>query len=352
MPSRKALVVGIGQYKSLYPSYPSLQYCAPSAQEVFELLTSPDVGQCDPDCSKLLHDAEGETVTRSLLSETIEQMVASLEGDDLFLFYFSGHGDLLGDSLFLMTAGARAAQDGYSFSTLMNRLGERNVLSAILIVDACFSRAMFNSMKNWGQGRMPDHLGLMASAGYMQRAWEDNALGRTLFSFYFCEGLRNGCAGYPSAEKSMITLDTMKQYINDQLRSNHGEYAQQADLSQIGETKQLWVATRDPQVQTARSPRTAFSLAEILRTFKKEYILPKECDKVLDYLHLIRWNLNIPPAKTHIKKRIEEQIDELIPIIAGFRSEGREKSSRADQKKEKISESLRILRRDLESAKG
>jgi hypothetical protein len=353
MASRVALVAGIGQYKSPYPSYPSLQYCAPSAKEVFELLTSPEFGQCAPaPASKLLTDADGETITPGVLFDAVEQIVAPLKSDDLFLFYFSGHGDISGSNLFLMTPGSKVAQDGYSFSSLMNRLGERNALNTILVVDACFSRAMFNSIKAWGQGRMPDRMGLMASAGYMQRAWEDNALGRTLFSFYFCEGIRNGCAGYASAEKSVIMPDTMTQYINDQLRANHGEYAQEADLFQMGKMKQLWIAKRDPQAQTARPPKPIFSFAEIIKTFRKEYILPKESDKVLNYLNLIRWNLNIPPAKTHIKSSIEEQIDELIPRIADFRTEGREKSSQADQKKGKISESLQILHHDLERAKG
>jgi hypothetical protein len=217
MPARIALVVGIGHYDHHH----SLELCPPSAEEVFELLISPKYGMCDRDRSVLKTVREGESLTSPDLYREIRQVIKSLQVGDQFLFFFSGHAEVHYDKLFLTTTDAEKPQQGYRFSDLIDSLHDNDIDKAILIIDACHSGAMFDSIKNlqsseWCPHDLPKGFGFMAAGSRYDHARQVQELGRTLFSYYFCEGLKKGI----ETEGQYITLPALRKYINSQIKKN------------------------------------------------------------------------------------------------------------------------------------
>lgn len=217
MPARVALVVSIGHYEHHH----SLELCPPSAEEVFELLISPEYGMCDCNRSVLKTAREGEFLTASDLYRVIRQVIYSLQVGDQFLFSFSGHAELHHDKLFLTTTDSEKPQQGYRFSDLVDSLNDNDVDKAIVVIDACHSEAMFDSIKNlqsseWSPHDLPKGFGFMAASGKFGYARQKHELGRTLFSYYFCEGIRNGI----NTEGQYITLPALKKYINSEIERN------------------------------------------------------------------------------------------------------------------------------------
>ena len=338
MTIRVALVVGLGQYEM---PYRPLKYCPPSATEVFNLLTSNEFGQCEPDPKSILITDTRSSVSNSEIYNAVDTILNTLSPRDMFVFYFCGHGDLVENKLFLMTNASKRAQDGYSLSILMERLGNYNQANAIIIIDACFSQSMFNAIKDWGQTRLPENCGLMASAGQLQYAEEDVSIGRTRFSHYFCEGIQNGCGETAPVDSITITLETMKGYIGKQLSIRYGEKVQSIHLLSMGDMNKLWIAKRDNQISTYIPPMPVVNIDKILQTFQKNSVSPKECDEALHQLKSMREKVDIIIEKIDVRYRVRGRIDELVRKIEKHRNSGRKDASKTANKE--------AILRDLES---
>ena len=329
MTSRVALVVGVGKYEA---PYRALKCCPPSAIDVFKLLTSDQFGQCEPDPRSILITDEHEPINPARIFGAVDTILGSLHPGDMFIFYFCGHGDLSENKLFLMTSKSKRAQDGYNVSTLMERLGNYNLANAIIIVDACFSQALFNAIKDWGQSRLPDNCGLLASAGHFQIAEEDSTEGKTRFSFYFCEGIENGCAEIAPADSHIITLDAMKTFVSKQLFTRYGANAQKIQLLTMGSMEKLWISKRKNGAAQYVPPKAIIDQVNVLQIFQKAQVSPKQCTAVLGQLKFIRENLNIPIQKIDTEYRVREQIDHLVKRIEKHRMSGRKDISKADER--------------------
>jgi len=137
-PRSIAVVVGVDAYR--HPAFPDLRFAADDAEAMAELLLSPEGGGFDR-VVVLTEQADRETVLREL-----RNAAADLLPDDVFLFYFSGHGTLQPASdevgrLFLLPSDANPAD---LESTALELLAVREFFSGLpaerkaLIVDACF----------------------------------------------------------------------------------------------------------------------------------------------------------------------------------------------------------------------
>lgn len=339
MAVRRALVIGLGEYQS---PYRPLQYCPPSATEVFDLLTSEEFGQCESVPNSILLTDTHNRITNTEIYNSVDSILFNLSPKDLFIFYFCGHGDLIENKLFLMTNSSQRAQDGYSLSFLMERLGNYNLANTIIIIDACFSRTMFNAIKDWGQTSLPDNCGLMASAGRLQYAEEDPLIKKSRFSHFFCEGIQNGCAETAPPNSVSITLETMKTYITKQLSIRYGDNAQDIHLLTIGDVNKLWISKRGNSNQPYNPPKPVANFDRILQTFQKASVSPKECDDVLRALRNVREKLDVVIEKIDARYRIEGEIDKLIKKIEGHRNSGRRDASKAAEK-EAILRDIQLL---------
>lgn len=241
MSSRVVLAVGIGYYD--YHS--NLEFCPPSAKEVFDLLTNPEYGGCDSQKSKLLTDELKERLTAMDLYQAVRDILGSLEVGDQFIFYFSGHAELnANNDLYLTTTEADKPFRGFDFAFLVQNLRAHNITKAILVVDACHSEAMFKSLRNLQSGtvfsgELPKGFGFISASGMYEKARQIPELKRTLFSYYFCEGIRNGI----KTEGDYITVTGLKEYINSKAETNHRQFRQRVHTSSFGEGEQeLWIA--------------------------------------------------------------------------------------------------------------
>ncbi len=261
MPSRVALVIGIGYYEH----HQNLNFCPPSATEVFELLTHPEYGNCELERSKLLASGEGKTLTATDLYQTVRDVLGSLQIGDQFVFYFSGHAELNSDNdLYLTTTESDKPYRGFHFASLVQNLRGHNVAKSILVVDACHSEAMFNSLRNLqsstvSPGELPKGFGFIAASGKYVKARQIPELKRTLFTYYFCEGIRNGIR----SEDDYITITGLKEYINSKIESKYRQYRQRVHTSSFGEGEQeLWIAKnltpklKEPINQTLSTKRS------------------------------------------------------------------------------------------------
>jgi hypothetical protein len=338
MAARTALVIGLGQYKT---PYRLLKFCPPSATDVFRLLISNDFGQCSPSKSVLLTDTQ-DCITNTEIYNSIDTILSTLIPKDMFIFYFCGHGDLVENKLFLMTNSSQRAQDGFSLSILMERLGNYNLANTIIVIDACFSQSMFNAIKDWGQTNLPDNCGLMASAGHFQYAEADLTIKKSRFSHFFCEGIQNGCAETAPTSSTFITLEMMKEYITKQLLIRYGNDTQDIHLLSIGDINKLWIAKRNDQNLTYIPPKPLINLDMILQVFQKTSVSPKECDEALHQLKGIRERLDVAIEKIDARYRIRGKIDDLIKKIEKHRNSGRKDASKTTER-EAILRDLQLL---------
>ena len=242
MGKRVALVVGVSNYKY----YSEIEYCVPSATDVYSVLISREFGNCDSTHSVLAVSQGGdEHLTVSGLDTLVVQSIRSLEPGDQFLFYFCGHARVHKNDLLLLLPKSEKEDplSSYDFSAgLVKKLVSRDVDKSILIVDACHSAVMFNSISNfmsdWKPHRLPKGMGFMAAAGEYQYARQSPELKRTLFSYYFCEGITT----WRDRSTPYITLSQMREYINGQIRANHGEEYQQAQTWIKESDGDLWIS--------------------------------------------------------------------------------------------------------------
>ncbi|MCX7591399.1 MAG: caspase family protein [Kiritimatiellae bacterium] len=194
---RVAVCVGI----NCYATHPQLRYAVSDAVEmanVFEAMGFDRV--------VLLTD---EDATRMRILEEIGRFQESAKADDLFVFYFAGHG-WTGRNEHGEPAGylipwdcerGHETSDGISmarFSAMMNRMNSRHVL---LLVDACYSGygiSPANPTRNrGGRGKslLPEPpttgqrcIQILTAGGAMDRAFESD--GHGLFTRHVLECLR------------------------------------------------------------------------------------------------------------------------------------------------------------------
>lgn len=236
---RLALVIGIGQYTH----YHALQYAPPSAEDVYDLLISPQFGVCDPQCSIKKIITPGQTLLPSELDEIITRAIDCLEPEDQFIFYFCGHGKIYRDDLLLILPDSRkeVILDCYDFRALVRKFHLSRGSKAIFIVDACHSAAMRSSleelMDDW-QPDLPNTVGFMAASGELQYAKQQPHLERTIFSHYLCEGIKN----WSDSRSTYIGLPALKEYINRQIAEQHPDAEQRVQILAQEQDHAIWLA--------------------------------------------------------------------------------------------------------------
>ena len=266
MDDRIALVVGIGNYDY----YPLLQYCPPSASDVYDILTAPHYGRCDPDRSVLMTFPKGKSISSLELDHAIKQIIRKLEPSDQFIFYFCGHGQVFSGDFFLVLSETPNDDplECYDFSNLVRVLRYGNVNKAILIVDTCHSAAMFRSTKDlmgdWKPSELPQGYGFFAASGEIEFAQQVPELERTLFSYYLCEGIKSGNV----SSSNVITLEQLRNYVNQQIQQKHPKVRQTAHTWVRG-SRNLWL-TLNP-IYTAKHFETGLP-SSLLRRLRNQLV--------------------------------------------------------------------------------
>ena len=139
MPTRRILVIG-SQCELLKPS---LSFLPKVAEEFYEVMIHPTLGQCVPALQSggLLLDPTVKQ-TKEALRLAFESASAN---DDTLLFAFIGHGDHLGEDFYLLPKDAITPQlDSETAVNIVQRIKElyrvySNIDGLILLLDTCSS---------------------------------------------------------------------------------------------------------------------------------------------------------------------------------------------------------------------
>lgn len=274
---RFALVIGIGNYK--YTT--KLEYCPPSAKEIFKTLIDPSFGGCDPDFSVLIAKDDESDLKPPELYEILTNFISNIKIGDQFVFYFTGHAQKIGDELFLLLTNSKSdeAVTQFAFSTIVN-LVKLKTKKAIYIVDACQSGAMFKSIKNlmspsWTNidSTLPKGNGFLAACAADEFATQVPELGKTIFSHYFLDCILNN-----KIKKKKINLQDITDYINREISNNFPDKIQTARASILDNEKELWVSL-NPAIE---EDSETSNVNELYRNIAKPYFEKEGSNLSLD----------------------------------------------------------------------
>ena len=124
-----AIIVGISNYPG---SDYDLSYCDNDAQDIYDMLV--DDYNFKPENIILLQDWEA---TKSAISSAFDQIEAQIDSDDLFFFYYSGHG-----GVDIENAGTHS----YSINSPHPYTNNLDTMYSIYHADAAYMRVHFNKI--------------------------------------------------------------------------------------------------------------------------------------------------------------------------------------------------------------
>lgn len=218
------LAVGINEYenKSL-----NLNYARPDATSFGAQMKA----QSSSIYSEVvLHQLFDKEASRSGILAKIDELKAEIAPNDVFIFYYAGHGSMVDDDFFLVSSNASRLYDnqkmteyGIEASELQGAMLEIKALKQLIIMDACQSGGSVEVLAQRGapeekaiaQLSRSSGIHVMASAGSEQYASEFESLGHGLFTYLLLEGLAGGADGAPKDGK--VTVYELKSFLDDQV---------------------------------------------------------------------------------------------------------------------------------------
>lgn len=201
-----ALVVGIDHY--LQPEVPDLSYCVNDAEEMASLLSQAEFGF---EVELLLN---GEATQRDIRLRAHQLRSTS---PDRFLFFFAGHGEIIGDRAYLVSHDGIEGDYGLamaSLSELIELLGEGQSLA---ILDCCHAgaavpwrgRASRNNESLFRETRAARGQALLAACTDDQLATEADAYSHGKLTNYVLDAL----LGHATDERGEVTVLALYDYV-------------------------------------------------------------------------------------------------------------------------------------------
>ncbi|MFM8913592.1 MAG: caspase domain-containing protein [Flammeovirgaceae bacterium] len=217
------LAVGINQYKN--PRM-VLNYARPDA-ESFEKIVDQQKGLYKNIEVLTLFDADASRV--AILSK-MEELAAKIHPEDVFIFYYAGHGSMVDDKFFFIPSESARLYDLSSLqkeaieaSALQEKMKNIKALKQLIVMDACQSGGSVELLATRGaaeekaiaQLSRSAGIHVMASAGSEQFATEFAELGHGLFTYLLVKALQGDADGAPKDGK--VTIYELKSYLDDQV---------------------------------------------------------------------------------------------------------------------------------------
>jgi uncharacterized caspase-like protein len=171
-----------------------------------------------------------EEASRTAILEELEELSSVITPEDVFIFYYAGHGSMVDNRFFFIPSESarlydlKALQNEAVEATLLqDKFKNIKALKQLIIMDACQSGGSVELLATRGaseekaiaQLSRSAGIHVMASAGSEQFATEVSALGHGLFTYVLIEALRGAADGAPKDGK--VTIYELKSYIDDQV---------------------------------------------------------------------------------------------------------------------------------------
>lgn len=140
---RKALIVGLNEYKN----GSNLNGCVEDASKIENMLKSNADGSPNFQ-TKLV--TQKEHLSKSNLTELINELFDDNENIDIALFYFSGHGHVDKTDGYLVTYEAEKNNYGIRTSTIQKIISQSKFKNKIIILDCCYSGSLGSTVNEYG----------------------------------------------------------------------------------------------------------------------------------------------------------------------------------------------------------
>ncbi len=224
---RWALLVGVNHYQDA--TIRNLRFSVNDAHSFFQLLNrSTDTGYSPDRLNLMMSKSLDEKVTRM---DILTQLVAwsnQAARDDLLLFYFSGHGDIVNGDAFLLPTDAQRldllSDTAISLQRIKSIMQQSKARTKVIILDACHAgatlggratstvnKAFMRSVFEQAEG-----IAIFAASAQEELSWEDANKEHGIFTYYLLEALSGDAE---TAHKGFITLNEAANYVTEKVKS-------------------------------------------------------------------------------------------------------------------------------------
>ncbi len=177
-----------------------------------------------------LHQIYDRDATKENILQRIKELEDEISVNDVFVFYYAGHGSIVDNRFYLVSSNAKRLYDsdkigefGIEAKVLQQAMLEIKALKQLIIMDACQSGGAGEILLQRGapeekaiaQLSRSSGIHVMASAGSEQYATEFESLGHGLFTYALLKGLSGEADGAPKDGK--VTIYELKGYLDDQV---------------------------------------------------------------------------------------------------------------------------------------
>ena len=276
-----ALVVGISEYAD--PEITDLSFAARDAEEVGTCL----VEACGFDEVRTLASGGDREPDHVNVVDALHNLAPRLLPEDLFLFYFAGHGIETKTGAHLLTANSRIRMPelaAVSKDVLSSCLSRIECADRVLILDACrndprkgmgdadnlltssFSRDIMALAETSVEGVLPT-TAVLFSCRLGERAYEWPDVEHGAFTHYLLEGLR----GAAMDDDGRITVQALGRYVETHVPRWAKKFGTPHPQTPCGEQRGSWreVLLAAAQAGSAPLPRPEPTVAEPQRVAAK-----------------------------------------------------------------------------------
>ncbi|MBE9072284.1 tetratricopeptide repeat protein [Microcystis sp. LEGE 08355] len=217
----------------------------PDVSRVHAWLTNPELGNCQSNGPKPLHECQSQIEFLQYFLPKIQKW----NNQNQLIFYFSGHGDIRREE-YCLKLGINDS-DWFPFSNLTNYLSINKVNRAILILDACHSGAVTKGIRSLeplvlelekSNQKLSKGIVIIASCQETQVSRETNEGNYGIFTKFLCEGIENGMDG--NSNKPYIYVGDIVNYIKEKIERDpiYSQFDQRPQFKVINAASDIWIA--------------------------------------------------------------------------------------------------------------
>lgn len=247
---RWATIVGVNHYED--PAITNLRYSVSDANALFQLLLTQNANGFEKERLCLLMSGketeQAPIANRRSILHQLADMADMTQKDDLFLFYFAGHGDVIDGEAYLLPSDARVKHLLADTAIPLKRVKEIMLGAAarakVILLDACyagvkvgrrtantFNKAFIKSVFEEAEG-----MGILAASTRSEASWESVEIGHGIFTHFLLKGLA-GEAKDPNTP--FVPLNILARYVTHNVKewaaNHHIKQRPSLDFKGVGE---------------------------------------------------------------------------------------------------------------------
>lgn len=223
-PNCYVLSIGINKYKN---EILNLNYAKADAKSFTKSFKKRSKSLFNKVIVKTLYDRDA---IKSNIEKSIDDIAQKAKPEDVFVFYYAGHGSMVIDEFYFIPSDCvrlydfdSLKKDAILVNDMQKKISNIKALKQLLILDACQSGGGAEVLGHRGAGKekavaqlsRSAGIHVLASAGSEQYAIEFKSLGHGLFTYVLLQALGGKADGAPKDNK--ITVYELKSFIDDQV---------------------------------------------------------------------------------------------------------------------------------------